>query len=90
LAWTGELGAGREAPCFAAPADDGPSPSTRRQNATIEVIIEADGFNNSLAGYMACPNGRKLRNAKAASVAWHTQYLEDGEQGGGERERARI
>lgn len=29
-------------------------------NATIEVIIEWGGFNNSLAGYMGCPNGVRM------------------------------
>jgi hypothetical protein len=28
-------------------------------NATIEVIIEANGFNNSLAGYDNCNNSNR-------------------------------
>jgi len=48
------------------------------QNATIEVIIEGQGFNNSLAGYMNCPNGQKVRGGTdAANICIHN-YLQNG------------
>lgn len=51
------------------------------RNATLEVITEAPGFNNSLAGYMACPNGAKPAawGGKNASQVWTEKYLKDGE-----------
>ena len=50
----------------------------RTQNVTIEVIIEAAGFNNSLAGYMNCPNGRKSTSGTKAATLWVTKYLQKG------------
>ncbi|KAK3328849.1 phosphoglycerate mutase-like protein [Apodospora peruviana] len=44
-------------------------------NATIEVIIEEAGFNNSLAGYLNCPNGRKGNSGQDAATAWINNYL---------------
>lgn len=43
-------------------------------NATLEIIIESDGFNNSLAGYDNCP----ASNAAASSVGNNatTQWYE--------------
>lgn len=46
-------------------------------NATIEVIIEADGFNNSLAGSKACPNSKKERGSNA-TYEWVDVYLQKG------------
>ncbi|KAE9381660.1 phosphoglycerate mutase-like protein [Stipitochalara longipes BDJ] len=48
-------------------------------NATIEVIIEEDGFNNSLAGYDNCNNSNNFRNAggRAASSEWVAIYLQN-------------
>lgn len=48
-------------------------------NATIEVIIEAPGFNNSLAGGKACNNSHSYRNAggKNATAEWVGIYLKD-------------
>ncbi|KAF3768905.1 hypothetical protein M406DRAFT_62916 [Cryphonectria parasitica EP155] len=45
-------------------------------NATIEVIIEADGFNNSLAGYKNCPNS-KLEGGMNATAEWAQVYLQE-------------
>src|ERR1700733_7966763 len=49
------------------------------KNATIEVIIEANGFNNSLAGYDNCNNSNNFRNAggTTASTEWVATYLQD-------------
>ncbi|KAM0329922.1 hypothetical protein ACHAQA_004088 [Verticillium albo-atrum] len=44
-------------------------------NATIEVIIEHAGFNNSLAGYLACPNAWKHQVGSEASLDWQSRYL---------------
>jgi Histidine phosphatase superfamily (branch 2) len=46
-------------------------------NATIEVIIEGDGFNNSLAGYDNCNNSNLPVNAGGynASATWFDRYL---------------
>ncbi|RKK65730.1 hypothetical protein BFJ69_g16025 [Fusarium oxysporum] len=46
-------------------------------NATIEVIIEAAGFNNSLAGDLNCPNTAKA-DYKSPVEAWVEIYLQDG------------
>lgn len=48
-------------------------------NATIEVIIEKKGFNNSLAGYDNCNNANTYVNAggKNASSEWQAVYLHD-------------
>ena len=42
------------------------------KNATLEVIIEGDGFNNSLAGYDNCNNSNKAVAAGGtnASIEW--------------------
>ncbi|KAK2923139.1 Histidine phosphatase superfamily, clade-2 [Fusarium oxysporum f. sp. vasinfectum] len=45
-------------------------------NATIEVIIEAAGFNNSLAGDLNCPNTAKA-DYKSPVEAWVEIYLQD-------------
>lgn len=47
-------------------------------NATIEVIIEESGFNNSLAGYLNCPQAWGQGTGKAASLEWQSHYLVDG------------
>ncbi|ERT02963.1 acid phosphatase [Sporothrix schenckii 1099-18] len=44
-------------------------------NATIEVIIEQDGFNNSLAGYLNCPNSQKDTGGNEANAIWVENYL---------------
>lgn len=46
-------------------------------NATIEVIIEWGGFNNSLAGYMGCPNGLKVTSGRDAQAVFYKEYLLD-------------
>ncbi|KAK7571332.1 hypothetical protein V3481_018548 [Fusarium oxysporum f. sp. vasinfectum] len=45
-------------------------------NATIEVIIEAAGFNNSLAGDLNCPNTAKA-DYKSPVEAWVEIYLQN-------------
>ncbi|KAF4455445.1 hypothetical protein F53441_2234 [Fusarium austroafricanum] len=45
-------------------------------NATIEVIIEAPGFNNSLAGGLNCPNSEKADFVKPVAT-WYKKYLKD-------------
>lgn len=47
-------------------------------NATIEVIIEEKGFNNSLAGSKACPNAGKEAGINA-TIQWMEVYLQKGE-----------
>lgn len=47
-------------------------------NATIEVIIEASGFNNSLAGSKGCPNSGKEAGINA-TIEWVGTYLQKGE-----------
>ncbi|KAM0527201.1 hypothetical protein ACHAO3_004796 [Verticillium nonalfalfae] len=47
-------------------------------NATIEVIIEQSGFNNSLAGYLNCPNAWKHQVGTEASLDWQSRYLANG------------
>ncbi|KAI9838306.1 MAG: hypothetical protein M1819_005574 [Sarea resinae] len=46
-------------------------------NATLEVIIEADGFNNSLAGYDNCNNSNTYVSAGGsnATATWEAIYL---------------
>jgi hypothetical protein len=48
-------------------------------NATLLVIIEQDGSNNTLAGYNNCPNSGKAVNTagKEASAKWASIYLKD-------------
>ena len=48
-------------------------------NATIEVIIEEFGFNNSLAGYDNCQNANLPVSAggKNATAIWTSIYLKD-------------
>lgn len=48
-------------------------------NATIEVIIEQSNANNSLAGYLRCPNAWKNNGGSQASKEWQTNYLSNGE-----------
>lgn len=45
-------------------------------NATIEVIIEWGGFNNSLAGYMNCPNSQKVKSGGEALNTFVNEYLQ--------------
>ena len=49
----------------------------RTNNATIEVIIEAPGFNNSLAGNLNCPNAEKADYVTPVAT-WYKKYLKDG------------
>ncbi|CAK7213269.1 hypothetical protein SBRCBS47491_001745 [Sporothrix bragantina] len=44
-------------------------------NATIELVIEQDGFNNSLAGYLNCPNSHKDTTGNDANTIWVENYL---------------
>ncbi|KAK4191766.1 3-phytase A [Podospora australis] len=46
-------------------------------NATIEVIIEDAGYNNSLAGYLNCPNGNKVHAGTDAANIWIGSYLQN-------------
>jgi len=48
-------------------------------NATLEVIIEAPGFNNSLAGYFNCNNSNLAVSAAGtnASRIWEETYLKN-------------
>lgn len=48
------------------------------RNATIEVIIEEDKFNNSLAGHLNCPNAHKVRSGTGAAKIWINNYLQNG------------
>lgn len=48
------------------------------RNATIEVIIEEKGFNNSLAGYKNCPNAEHDHGGRNATVEWVQIYLQKG------------
>lgn len=50
----------------------------RTNNATIEVIIESHGFNNSLAGSLNCPNSNSKHSADEAKEKWIGTYLKDG------------
>ncbi|KAK1834818.1 putative acid phosphatase [Podospora conica] len=47
------------------------------RNATIEVIIEESGFNNSLAGDRNCPNAQKVRGGLEDATIWIEQYLQN-------------
>jgi len=48
-------------------------------NATIEVIIEGQGYNNSLAGYDNCKNSNNFRNLGGTNATnqWVSIYLKD-------------
>ena len=48
-------------------------------NATLELIIEEPGFNNSLAGYFNCNNSNKAVSAGGtnASIVWENTYLKN-------------
>ncbi|KAG5949716.1 hypothetical protein E4U53_005781, partial [Claviceps sorghi] len=46
-------------------------------NATIEVIIEKAGFNNSLAGSLNCPNSHNKTPGNVAQTTWMREYLQD-------------
>ncbi|KAL8681577.1 MAG: hypothetical protein Q9186_002317 [Xanthomendoza sp. 1 TL-2023] len=48
-------------------------------NATLELIIEEEGFNNSLAGYFQCSNSNTPVNQGGmnASIIWENIYLQD-------------
>lgn len=54
------------------------SRTPRTNNATLELIVEKDGYNNSLAGYMNCPNSAKDEETRKASKQWKEIYLQDG------------
>ncbi|ROW11147.1 hypothetical protein VMCG_01178 [Cytospora schulzeri] len=45
-------------------------------NATIEVIIEAKGFNNSLAGSQGCPNSKSDTGGLNMTAEWVQNYLQ--------------
>ncbi len=51
-------------------------------NATLEVILEQNGFNNSLAGYYMCNNSNNYLSTGGtnASVAWENIYLKNATQ----------
>ena len=51
---------------------------SRTNNATIELIIEQANANNSLAGYLNCPNARKDRSGTDALQIWVGNYLQNG------------
>ena len=48
-------------------------------NATLELIIEEVGFNNSLAGYENCPNSNTdvSGTGDVAAEDWYKIYLKD-------------
>ncbi|KAK5990688.1 3-phytase A [Cladobotryum mycophilum] len=46
-------------------------------NATIEVIIEAAGFNNSLGGSLNCPNAHTKTKWDESRIPWLNIYLKD-------------
>ncbi|ATY59141.1 3-phytase A precursor [Cordyceps militaris] len=48
-----------------------------RNNATIEVLIEGANFNNSLAGYLNCPNADTKTPGYEAPTTWYGIYLKD-------------
>lgn len=50
----------------------------RTNNATIEVIIEERGFNNSLEGSANCPNSYTKSPGNSARKIWIHKYLKDG------------
>lgn len=52
--------------------------SHRPRNATIEVIIEQKGFNNSLAGSLNCPNANAKSSGNEAVNTWIHEYLKEG------------
>ncbi|KAK4449285.1 histidine phosphatase superfamily [Podospora aff. communis PSN243] len=47
------------------------------RNATVEVIIEERGFNNSLAGDLNCPNAGRLKGGTKAAMEWIGLYLKN-------------
>ena len=50
----------------------------RTNNATIEVIIEADNFNNSLAGSLNCPSAYNKTSPEKPRDTWVDVYLKNG------------
>lgn len=46
-----------------------------KDHANLEVIIEAGGFNNTLAPYMTCPNSNKQMFGSANRRYWENIYL---------------
>lgn len=48
-------------------------------NATLEVIIEGDNYNNSLAGYDNCNNSNTAvaQGGQNASIIWENTYLKN-------------
>ncbi|KAL1896220.1 hypothetical protein Cpir12675_002928 [Ceratocystis pirilliformis] len=46
-------------------------------NVTLELIIEKPGFNNSLAGYMNCPNANEESGGVEARSTWVNIYLKN-------------
>lgn len=55
---------------------------TWMNNATLEVIIEQNGFNDSLAGYYGCNNSNAPVSAGGsnASLIWGNIYLQNATQ----------
>lgn len=49
------------------------------QNVSLEVQLERDGFNTSLAGYFQCDNSNNDRSSGGtnASLVWQSIYLQD-------------
>ena len=49
------------------------------KNVSLEIIIEATGFNNSLVGYGNCNNSHLAvsRGGTNASVIWQKSYLQN-------------
>lgn len=45
---------------------------------TLEVLIEQDRFNNSLAGELNCPNAWHDPGPDEAIRGWKEKYLQDG------------
>lgn len=46
-------------------------------NAALELIIDETGYNNSLAGYNACPNNNNFRTTAGSNASddWEASYL---------------
>jgi hypothetical protein len=52
---------------------------TWTQNATLELVIEQSGFNNTLAGYFKCDNSNDAHSSQGtlAAAKWASIYLKD-------------
>lgn len=67
---------GLELPVYPRPFFDSTALTVRKtNNATIEVIIEDKGFNNSLAGSLNCPNAEAKSSGTEARDVWIRTYL---------------